>query len=594
MNRCSKEERLRIRYAIKLSGHIRGFSLYLFLAILSNLIFKVLPLLTVLATSYLVGLVVSGNFLQIEKQMLWIAILVVLTAIFSYLDVYVSHEMAYRILTHLRDKCYAKLDELAPAALMDEQSGDMISVVLGDVETLEWFYAHTIGQIIVGVLVPISALVFMGTISWVFPPVILPFIVLMIWIPRYSAEKSDVQGRRVKECMGRLNAIIVDGVQGIKDITSFRWQKEYFRKFFAVDRDYAEATMNYAERRADENGLIILITGIATLVTDVTASALVVNHQMDALWLLPVFVVSGAIFAPILEALSMSTNYGLIFAAAERVLHLLEMNPAVEDGGKTRLQSLDGSLCIDFEEVCFSYPVKEGEGQNPAVLEKLSFSFRTGETVALVGASGSGKTTMARLLQRFWDVSDGRILINKTDIREFPLVHLRELLTVIPQEVYLFNQSISENIRLSKLDASDQEISQAAKRAQADEFIRNLPKGYDTVVGERGLRLSGGEKQRLSIAQAFLKDAPILVLDEASANLDAENEHWINQAIRELKKGRATLVIAHRISTIRSADRIVVLKDGRVDSEGSYETLMEENGYFRRLIGEAQQRQKGE
>ena len=189
-------------------------------------------------------------------------------------------------------------------------------------------------------------------------------------------------------------------------------------------------------------------------------------------------------------------------------------------------------------------------------------------------------------MQRFWDVQGGSISINGIDIRELSLYALRSAVTVVPQEVYLFNVSVEENLRLAKADASKEEIIKACKQAQADEFIRKLPQGYNTVLGERGLRLSGGERQRLSIAQAILKDAPVLVLDEASANLDAENEKLINRAINQLKKGRATLVIAHRISTIRSADRIVLLEGGKVLAQGTYAKLMDSCPYFSQLIGE--------
>ena len=419
-----KKEKPRLKYAVELSRHIQGFGLYLTLAILCNLMFKLLPLATSLVTSYMVSSVLLGEASQVIRLLAACGVLVILLSLFSYLDVQVSHDMAYRILTKLRDQCYAKLDELAPAALI------------------------------------------------------------------------------------------------------------------------------------------------------------------PALWLMPVFVLSSAIFTPILDALSMSTNYGLIFGAAQRVLGLFAEKPLVRDEGKRRLDMRGTAVEVRFEDVRFTYPTAKGGEPNPPVLNGLSFSFRTGETVALVGASGGGKSTAARLLQRFWDVDGGRISINGTDVRELTLENLRDIVTVVPQEVYLFNMSVAENLRLARLSATDAEIREAARRARAEEFIEKLPKGYVTVIGERGLRLSGGEKQRLSIAQAFLKNAPVLVLDEASANLDAENERLINQAVEHLKQGRATLVIAHRISTIRAADRIVMVENGRVAGEGTYAQLMEGCPEFRKLMGD--------
>lgn len=576
---------LRLRYAVQLTKYIKGFGVYLFFAIVSNLIFKILPLITSVVTSYLVSSVLLGDATQVVKLMTGVGILVLLMSLFSYLDVQVSHDMAYRILTQLRDKCYDKLDELAPAALMGKRSGDMINIVLGDVETLEWFYAHTIGQIIVAVIIPVTTLFFMGHFSWILPLVILPFIIALIMVPKRSAKQSDVQGMEVKETTGKLCAMIVDGVQGMKDIISFRWQREYFERFFDANEEYAKASLQYAKRRSNESRQITLLMEIATLVSDIVATVLVVQGMIPTLWLMPLFVMSSAIFAPILDALTMSTNYGLIFGAAKRVLGLFEMEPMVCDEGTMILACEGKETQVSFEQVSFAYPSATKE-EKTEILGKINFSFHTGETVALVGASGSGKTTIARLLQRFWDVDSGRICINGTDIRNILLENLRELVTVVPQEVYLFNLSVKENLRLSKADATDEEIREAIRNARADTFVDKLPQRYDTLIGERGLRLSGGEKQRLSIAQAFLKNSPVLVLDEASANLDAENERFINEAVKHLKKGRATLVIAHRISTIRSADRIVVIKDGNVVDTGTYQELIERCSYFSKLIGE--------
>ncbi len=582
----TKKEKPRLKYAVELSRHIQGFGLYLTLAILCNLMFKLLPLATSLLTSYMVSSVLLGETSQVVRLLIACGVLVILLSLFSYLDVQVSHDMAYRILTKLRDQCYAKLDELAPAALMGKRSGDMISIILGDVETLEWFYAHTIGQLIVAVTVPTAALIFLGTLSWVLPAVVLPFIAVLVLIPRHSARQSDAQGAAVKRTTGTLNAIIVDGVQGLKDIISFRWQRAYMERFFRANCEYARASMAYAERRSDESRRITLVMEVAALAADVAAVILVTAGKLSALWLMPVFVLSSAIFTPILDALSMSTNYGLIFGAAQRVLGLFAEKPLVRDEGKQRLDVRGKAVEVHFDDVRFTYPSAGGGEPNPPVLNGLSFSFRTGETVALVGASGGGKSTAARLLQRFWDVDGGRISINGTDVRELTLENLRDIVTVVPQEVYLFNMSVAENLRLARLSATDAEIHEAARRARAEEFIEKLPKGYDAEIGERGLRLSGGEKQRLSIAQAFLKNAPVLVLDEASANLDAENERLINHAVEHLKKGRATLVIAHRISTIRAADRIVMLENGRVAGEGTYAQLMEGCPEFRKLMGD--------
>lgn len=584
-----KEGKLtRIGYAVRLSRYIKGMWLQLLLAILFNLLFKLTPMVISLVTSYMLSSVVLGDAGEIWRLFFTVAILVVLSAVFAYMDVLVSHDTAYRILTKLRCAAYDKIDELAPAAMEGRHSGELTSIVLEDVEQLEWFYAHTIAQLAVAVLLPVSALILLGMLSPVLPLALLPFICLMVCVPVWSAKQADSQGITVRTAFSDLNAQIVDGVQGLKDILSFGWKDAYFVRFTGAMKAHQNAQLAYAGRSGEETRRFQLVIGIGGLCGEAAAAALTVSGKLDAVWLMPVFILCSAIFVPLQDALAMSTNYGLIFGAAKRLLALFQSSPAVKDEGKSGAEVAavkDGKTTVSFDHVAFTYPSDGEKEKNPPVLRDLTFTVSTGETVALVGASGSGKTTAARLLQRFWDVDGGHISINGTDIRTLRLEALREIITVVPQETYLFNLRVSENLRLAKPDASPEEIEAAAKSAQASGFIQKLPQGYDTVLGERGLRLSGGEKQRLSIAQAFLKDSPVLVLDEASANLDAETERQINLAVNRLKRGRASLVIAHRVSTIRSADRIVVLRDGRVEETGTYEQLMENCPYFVRLIG---------
>lgn len=303
---------------------------------------------------------------------------------------------------------------------------------------------------------------------------------------------------------------------------------------------------------------------------------------------MPLFMTAYAIFSPMQDALALSTNYGFVYGAAKRVFDLLQLKPVVLDNGKlkaTEVVSEKSNCLVEFDTVCFTYPSSKTAENGRFVLSGASFSLKSGETVALVSSSGGGKTTVARLLQRFWDIDSGSIKINGVDVRELQLQELRDIVTVVPQDVYLFNESIYENLRLAKIDASKAEIIEACKSAQAEGYINALPKGFDTAVGERGLRLSGGEKQRLSIAQAFLKNSPVLVLDEASASLDTENEMLINQAVERLKAGRATMIIAHRLSTIKSADRIIFLCDGVVEGQGTFEELSSLNSRFKELVG---------
>lgn len=575
-----------------LTKYIKGFKLYLFISILCNAIFKLIPIALSLLTSYTISAILLGRTERIKLLFILICIFIALQAVFAYLDIYVGHDMAYRILTKLRMLAYEKIDEIAPAGLENERSGNLTSIVLNDVEILEWFYAHTIAQIFVAIFIPLAVLIFLGSLSIYLSLVLLPTLILLMLFPKFKKREADKHGFDYMKAAGGLNAESVDCIQGLKDIISFRYQEHYLKKMFNSVTGFNKAVFTDAKRRTDQNLILSILMLTASFSVMITAAFLVKNGSLAPLWFLPVLVISSAFLNPIADALQMSTQYGLIAAASKRVFNLLFMEPEVYDMGTKTAEEIIAKgehnvkeICVEFDNVEFTYPQKNEEKQNPKILDGLSFKFKTGETLALVGHSGSGKTTAARLLQRFREPDAGSIKISGTDIRELRLRSLRDLITVVPQDVYLFNISIEENLRLAKREASTEEIQNAINEAQADKFIEKLPLGKNTVIGERALKLSGGEKQRLSIAQAFLKNSPVLVLDEASANLDSENERLINLALKKLKEGRACLVIAHRISTIKSADKIVVLKEGKALAQGSFDELLESCPYFVNLIG---------
>ena len=392
---------------------------------------------------------------------LTISILIVLDALFSYFVILVSHDMTYRILTKLRDMTYDKISELAPAVMVGKRSGEFVSTIIDDVELLEWFYAHVIAQVVVAIAIPVTMLLVLCHFSIWLPVVIAPFIILLLLVPKYVAGKSNEQGIEVRTYAGRLNAEIIDGVQGLKDILSFGWQKKYFERFSQAEREYRNASLNYEARSARDLSIMNLVVELAGLAADVTTVILVKNGYLDVTYMLPIFLMSTGIFAPIMEALTMSNNYGLIFGAARRVVKLLEMKADVKDNG-----------------------VLKAEMANPDILSDISFSLRPGETVALVGASGSGKTTISRLLLRFWDTDKGKIEICSRNIKDFKLSELQKLVTVVPQESYLFAMSIEDNLRLAKQTAKMDEIKEACVQAQADAFIQEFKDGYDTVLGE--------------------------------------------------------------------------------------------------------------
>ncbi len=587
------KEYSRIGYAVRLSKYIKGYGFFLFIAILCNMIFILLPLAISFVMSYMISKVFLHDMSMITTLLMMLVGLIIADAVFSYLDILVSHDVAYRILTKLRDLTYDKISELAPAAMMGKQSGDYISIILEDVELLEWFYAHVIAQLIVAFCVPVIMLLSMGIFSVWIPLLIIPFIAVMIMIPKCQSAKANQQGTNVRTTAGKVSAEIVDGVQGLRDVLSFGWNKKYLERFSRTQKDYQKAFLTYEKRSAGDSSLLNLIVGIAGFAADVLTVILVRMGVVPAKFMLPIFLMSTGVFVPIMEAMNMSNNYGLIFGAARRIVGLLESEPVVKDNGmltKERAMESYGKKeqFLEISHVGFGYPETEDE-EKSEVLKDVSFHVDKGETVALVGASGCGKSTISKLILRFWDTDKGSISVAGADIRDYKLSELQRMVTLVPQEAFLFADTVEHNIAMADPGCSHEEMVEASKRAGADDFIRKSADGYQTVLGEHGLRLSGGEKKRIAIAQAMLKDSPVLILDEASANLDAENERLINRGIDDLKRDRATIMIAHRISTIRSADRIVFLKDGAVQADGGYEELFNSNEEFRNLIaaGEA-------
>ena len=582
-----RNKKTRIGYVFLLSKYISNFKIKLLLSIIIHGIFKLMPILIGFVTSLIIGTAITGELDASLKYFYIVLGLIVVNALFNYLDVLVSHDMTYRILTELRDHSFKKISEIAPGGMDSEESGNIMSTVLEDIEILEWFFAHTTNQIIVAIVLPLCSLAFLGYFSPWIASAVLFFVVCIVLIPIWMKERSNRQGLELQEKLGRLNSIIVDGIQGIKDIVTFQWHSKYIDHLFKSNKEHSEAMRKYTLRANNEMTITVFLISLSYVVSTVLILMLYTKGYYGFKWVLPLITLSSAIYSPLQETLSMSSNYGRIFGAAERVFNFLEKESVVKNEGTltaTEVKKKDKVYKIEFKNVNFRYPAISDK-ENANICKDISFSVDTCETAVLVGASGCGKSTCIKLLQRFWDVDDGEILINEINIKDITLEALKKLISVVPQDTYIFNMSILDNLRLAKLDANDKEIETALIKANAYDFVMNLPQGIDTIVGEKGMRLSGGEKQRISIAQAFLRNSNILLLDEASANLDSENESIVNESINELKRGRITLTIAHRISTIKSAEKIIVIKNGIVEAIGTYKSLKDNNQYFNFLIG---------
>jgi ATP-binding cassette subfamily B protein len=527
------------------------------------------------ASAVLVAQVATGGNLT---PWLWaLAALVPATAVLRWLDSFVSHDLAYRLLAELRIRLYGLLDPLAPAYLVRRRSGDLVSALLGDVELIELFYAHTISPVFVAILVPGGVLIALGTLAPGLALVLVPFLIAVALTPLLAARQSSQLGAALRETTGEVSAHAVDSIQGLRTIAAFDHGADRAAEVAERSLRLGELKRGFLRWQAVQNAVIEALMGLGALAVMTAGARLVADGQLARTALPLATLLAAASFQPVLTIVTVAKELAQTLGAARRFFAVEDEPVPVRDGPGAELPREHAG--VRFEDVSFAY----GSGELLA-LRAVSFEVPAGQTVALVGRSGAGKTTCAHLVLRFWDPQQGRILIDGRDLRELRLDDLRGLVALVAQDTYLFNTTLRENIRLGRPAASDAEVLEAAQAANVDEFAQALPDGYDTTVGERGLQLSGGQRQRVSIARALLKDAPILVLDEATSHLDAVSEAEVRQALDRLSAGRTTLVIAHRLSTIRSADHIVVLDDGAVVEQGRHAELVALDGLYSHLI----------
>jgi len=500
---------------------------------------------------------------------------------FGYLGPYLSHVAAFRILVDLRDEFFWAIEPLAPAKLARRRTGDLVSTAVSDIELLELFFAHTAGPAVVAFIVPIIALTALATINLLLAEALLIFLILLILMPRLAFWLGTTLGERLRGQQALLNSQELDTIQGMKAILSFGYSRQRLEELSENSATLLALQARQARNIGLQSAAKISIVSAGILAVLLCASILVRQNSLAPGFLPITMILASSVFLSITSVVEISKQLSLTRAAARRLFLLLDEQPAVRDESgldpAVPIESIEPS--ISLQDVSFRYAPDE-----PLILSSISLEIPAGSTVALVGTSGAGKSTVINLMLRFWDPEAGRILLGGSDLRRYPMMQLRRLFSVVSQDVFLFSDSIRENIRLGRPEASDAEVEEVASRARIHDFIITLPQGYDTLVGERGVRLSGGERQRIAIARALLKGAPILVLDEATSSLDAENERAIKEALMERREGRTTIMIAHRLSTVVDADWIFVINGGRVVEQGRHEDLIARKGRYARLV----------
>ncbi len=511
---------------------------------------------------------------------LLVALVVVapLAGILHWLESWLAHDMAFRLLTHMRVDLFKKLDALAPAYLTRRRSGELVGTATHDVELVEYFFAHTITPAFVAILVPAGVLATLVAFGWPMAVVVAPFLAWAGLGPVLGRARIDRLGSRAREATAELNAYAVDSVQGLAEIVAFQQERPRGAAFAARSRAYADARLPFLEDLTRQTVLQESAAALGGLAVALAGAALAAGGRLDAgvLPLLTLLVMSA--FVPVWEIAQVGRQLADTLGAARR-LHAIDTEPVPVRDGRGAGASVPGAPALEMAHVSFVYP-----GRTRPALDGVSLTVPAGSTVALVGSSGAGKTTVAALLLRFWDPQSGVVKLGGHDLRDYALDDLRGRIALVAQDTYLFNDTLRNNILIARPSATEPELAAAVANASLDDFVRSLPEGLDTVVGERGAKLSGGQRQRVAIARAFLKDAPILILDEATSHLDAVNEQAVRESLALLAKARTTLVIAHRLSTVRDADQIIVIDSGRVVEVGEHESLLARGALYARLV----------
>ena len=501
-----------------------------------------------------------------------------LTALLHWLESWLAHAMAYPLLAEMRVDLYRKLDALAPGYLLHRRSGDIVALATQDVETVEYFFAHTVAPAFVAVLVPISVLAALTWFAWPMALALLPFLGYAAASPLFGRKRIDRLGSAARGALGELGAYVTETIQGLAELIAFAAVGRRRDGFMQVVRRCQALRLVLLGDLATQTMGLEVATGLGGLAVAAVGAPLVLHGWVAAPMLPLLILVSIAAFLPVSEIAQVGRQLADTIASTRR-LHVVHAEPvAIIDGTETPVPRAGGSA-VDFVDVGFTYP-----GRQVPALRDVSFAVPAGATVALVGPSGAGKTTIANLLLRFWDPTRGVIRMDGVDLPRLTLDGLRGRIALVAQDTYLFNDTLEANVRLARPDASREAVAQALQRAALAEFVAGLPDGLQTRVGERGVQLSGGQRQRVAIARAFLKDAPILVLDEATSHLDTISEHLVRTALDALMVQRTTIVVAHRLSTIRGADLILVMEAGRVIEAGTHADLLAERGVYARLV----------
>lgn len=569
------------RSAIQIMGSLIGLVkplLHIMLAaiILGTFGYLCAIFLTILAGQVIVhGLLTGVAGMSVPVDNMWLVftpvktiitvmiVIAVLRGILHYVEQYCNHFIAFKLLAIIRHKVFAALRKLCPAKLEGRDKGNLISIITTDIELLEVFYAHTISPIAIATLTSIIMVIFIGRYHWLAGVLALAaYLIVGVAIPMWNGKRGSQKGMEFRTNFGELNSFVLDSLRGLDETIQYGQGEKRKEQMSERSKNLAGMQESLSKMEGSQRSftnMVILLASFGMLALTIW---LYDKGAMGFEGILTCTIAMMSSFGPVVALSSLSNNLNQTLASGERVLSLLEETPLVEeipgDVETSGAESMEhGFTGAEAENVTFAY----GE---EVILDNYSLKLQPGKITGIHGASGSGKSTLLKLLMRFWDVQDGSVSVDGTDVRKIPTKHLRDMESYVTQETHLFHDSIANNIAIAKPGASREEIMEAAKKASIHDFIMTLSKGYDTEVGELGDTLSGGEKQRIGIARAFLHECPLILLDEPTSNLDSLNEGIILKSLKESAEKKTVVLVSHRVSTMNVADVVYEMENGRI------------------------------
>ncbi len=494
----------------------------------------------------------------------------------QYVVTYWGHMLGINIETDMRRKLFDHIQKLSFRFFDNNKTGHLIARITNDLNDIGEIAHHGPEDVFIAIMTLIGAFGLMWMINWKLTVLTFLIIPVIVWVAMHFNRKMTRTYRQLFSNVAQFNARIEDAVGGIRVVQAFA-NEEHERSLFAVDNaNYRSTKLMAYKIMAMSLSISYMLMRFVSLFVMLCGTWFVLHNELSYGEFVAFLLLTNVFFRPIEKINAVIESYPKGIAGFKRYREILETAPDIQDAPDAiEVKSLQGN--IRYANVTFGYDARH------QILRNINLTIRAGETVAFVGPSGAGKTTLCSLLPRFYDIDEGSISIDGIDIRQMTHASLRRQIGIVQQDVFLFSGSIAENIAYGKLDASEAEIWEAAERAQLADFIRSQPEGMKTIIGERGVKLSGGQKQRLAIARMFLKNPPILILDEATSALDTETELAIQQALNELAQGRTTLIIAHRLATIKNADRIIVVTENGITEQGRHQELVMAGGIYSRL-----------